>query len=642
MPNSPVTRGARRAAILAACTVVVVLGTVVLILMARSRGLPFDLPEVFAVGLALLSAIATYLGVRGIRDELRAREQIARDLAASERMHAGILEIAHDAIITIDSDQRITLYNQGAEATFGWTAQEAIGQPLSMLLPVRLRAAHARHVVQFAKSPEVSRGMGTRRKISGLRKSGEEFPADASISKLDTPTGRLYTVVLRDISERVRLEEDDQFLARAAALMGRSLDYEATLRSVVHLPVPYIGDCCVMVLNQGEPETTTRRLASVHEDPDLTKLLRRLEGKFLSSPNWPFHAADALATGEPIIRRGLTPGWEREGAPDDEFADVVAELGVCAFMTIPLRARERTVGTYTVISTDLARVCGDAQCAVAEELASHVAFAIDNARLYEAAQHASRARDELLAVVSHDLRNPLSAVAMCARVMHDQPPADEMARRELATAILRSTELMNRLIQDLLDVATIESGHLRITRVAQPLEPLVARVVDMLKGNADENELTLSSELEPNLPLVDADGTRVIQVLGNLVGNALKFTERGGRVTIHAEPRGSGVLVSVSDTGVGIPVDEQQQIFNRFWHTNRKSRTIGSGLGLAITKGIVEAHGGSLAVESQPGVGSTFSFTLPGVARDAVAPSRRSGVQMDAVRSNSVSATSHE
>ena len=178
--------------------------------------------------------------------------------------------------------------------------------------------------------------------------------------------------------------------------------------------------------------------------------------------------------------------------------------------------------------------------------------------------------------------------------------------------------MMNRMIEDLLDVATIDSGHLRIDRDEQQLPPLVDRVLEMTQGSARERGVSLMDDLPPSLPAVTVDPTRFVQVLANLVGNAVKFTEAGGKVTISAQDRGTEVVVAVADTGIGIPAEHLPHIFDRHWHARRTAPTLGTGLGLAIAKGIVEAHGGRIWVQSTEGTGSTFFFTVP-VAKSAAA-----------------------
>jgi signal transduction histidine kinase len=304
----------------------------------------------------------------------------------------------------------------------------------------------------------------------------------------------------------------------------------------------------------------------------------------------------------------------------------LAALGVHALVSLPLQARDRVLGALTLLATDAGRDFGDEEVALATELTQRAAFAIDNAWLYQAAQQASRARDEILGVVSHDLRNPLSAISMCARVLFESPPSQVEERRDLAGAILESTQLMQRLIQDLLDVSSIESGHLRIYQRAEPFTPIVESVLNMVREMAEERGILLQREISHGLPSVYVDSMRVEQVLANLVGNAVKFTERGGRVVVRAERVGHELVVRVSDTGAGIPSDHIAHIFDRYWHARRHSRTVGTGLGLAIARGIVEAHGGKIGVESAMAVGSTFTFTLPvaeparGLDRDANDP----------------------
>ena len=238
------------------------------------------------------------------------------------------------------------------------------------------------------------------------------------------------------------------------------------------------------------------------------------------------------------------------------------------------------------------------------------AFAVENARAYAMARRANRAREEVLAIVSHDLRNPLSAIAMCSRVLMETPPESEAERRSLLETISQSTELTNRLIEDLLDVSMIEAGRLSIETRPEEVAPIIEYVVQMFSTLARERSIDLYEDVSPSLPPVMCDAGRIVQALSNLVGNALKFTDAGGRVTVSAEAHEKGVIASVSDTGAGIPAEHLSLIFERYWQSPGKARIRGSGLGLAIAKGIVEAHGGRMSVESTPGKGSTFSFTL--------------------------------
>ena len=234
----------------------------------------------------------------------------------------------------------------------------------------------------------------------------------------------------------------------------------------------------------------------------------------------------------------------------------------------------------------------------------------------EALRQAIRARDEVVAVVSHDLRNPMGTIAAAAGMLLDieLPPEKE---RENLEVIVRATERMNRLIRDLLDVARIEGGGLFVEPETVAVGPLVDEAVDLLKPLVHERGLELSKDVEAGLPAVHADRDRVLQVLSNLVGNALKFTEHGEIRIAARSGDGGGVVFSVSDQGGGIPPEALDHIFDRFWQQNRSDRQ-GAGLGLAIVRGIVESHGGRVWVESRIGEGTTFFFDLPVAAGKSV------------------------
>lgn len=571
--------------------------------------------ELWGTGLGAGALVATLLGLRAVDREVHERLRVSQNLLAAERQYAAILNIAADAIITIDESQCVVNFNHGAEEIFGWRSAEMLGRPLAQLIPKRFRESHVGHIHDFAESSHVARRMGERQEILGVRRDGTEFHAEASISRLDVGGRRLFTVVLRDISVRRRREEDARFLARAGQTVGVSLDYESTLLSAVHLGVPYLADCCVLdVVEEG---AGLRRVVSVHDDPDITKRLRGLEARPIERSNWPFPVASAMGAGRVVTRMDLRPGWAGKDAPDGERAALIESLGIRSMMSVPLEARGRIIGALTLLATDTPRDYGVQREAVARSLVKLVALAIDNAWLYGAAQRASLARDEILGVVSHDLRNPLSAVAMSARRLLDLTATDGTA--SLAQVILESTELMSRLISDLHDVAMIESGHLTVHQGAVELPSILDHVLSMADDAAQERGITLSATIPAEVPPVLADEARLAQVLANLIGNAIKFTERGGRVAVDATPNGREMTIAVQDSGHGIPAEDLPHIFDRYWHARRRSRTSGSGLGLAIARGIVEAHGGRLWVESVPGRGSTFYFTMPLTRRDDVA-----------------------
>lgn len=528
------------------------------------------------VGWTLLgiSVVATgYLFVLATRSDKALRDLLAVEeaLRHSEEKFAGILSIAADAIITMDEQQRVIHFNWGAEQIFRYEAAEIIGRPLNALLPERYRAAHSAYVEGFAHTPETARRMGHRRAIYGLRRDGEEFPAEASISRLETGGRMLFTVVLRDVSEQTREEELGRFLAVSAAFLAGSLDLDETLDSVVEVARPTLADCCLLEV---EVDGERRVLATRHDDEAMSAILADI--------------ASAGEVHERVIRE---------------------QLSATAITTLPLLARDRLLGRLLLISTSRRRHAAE-DPAVTESLAMSCATAIESARLYRAAQRATRMREEVLGVVSHDLRNPISAVAMCARVLAQAPPKDPAEYQRLVTAISQATDWMNRLIQDLLDVASIEAGHLSIERAPESAAEMVRSAIALLEAEASRHSVVIVADIEERLPPVNVDAERIVQVLQNLLGNAIKFSPAGAEVTISARRDPGSVRFSVRDAGVGISGTDAEHIFERYWHLRRGSASRGTGLGLAIAKGIVDAHEGRIWVESQPGLGSTFSFTV--------------------------------
>jgi signal transduction histidine kinase len=227
----------------------------------------------------------------------------------------------------------------------------------------------------------------------------------------------------------------------------------------------------------------------------------------------------------------------------------------------------------------------------------------------EDAEHAARTRDEVLAMVSHDLRNPLNLVLTSAVMMLESGGTLQERERAQLQMIHRASDQMHRLIQDLLDLSSIESGRFSVQLESQPVAQLIREACDLLEHTADNRQIRLRTEMKESLPDVLADRHRVLQLLGNLIGNALKFTPAGGTVTVRARRDGDDVMLEVEDDGPGIDSPDLAHVFDRFWRGEQHSGE-GAGLGLAIAHGIAASHGSELKVESQPGRGSTFSFAL--------------------------------
>ncbi|MFL5563591.1 MAG: ATP-binding protein, partial [Gemmatimonadaceae bacterium] len=317
-----------------------------------------------------------------------------------------------------------------------------------------------------------------------------------------------------------------------------------------------------------------------------------------------------ITTGEPVLEAEISSAFIRQSFAEAGQRAVVEALEPRSLICVPLVASGRPLGALTLVTSGSGRRFSIADLSLAVDIARRAAVVVEHARLYNDAQQATKARDDVLAVVAHDLRNPLNTVSMAVSLMLESTPPERVQERRQVEIVRRAADRMNRMIQDLLDVKRMESG--RLTIELKPEEPgsLVNDTVDMLRPLAAGTGIMLDTALDDDLPCVVADAARIQQVLSNLVGNAVKFTPRNGRITVSAERIDGEVRFGVIDTGPGIPAEQVPHIFGRFWQARASDRR-GIGLGLAIAKGIVEAHNGRIWVESHVGLGSTFYFTLP-------------------------------
>jgi signal transduction histidine kinase len=295
-----------------------------------------------------------------------------------------------------------------------------------------------------------------------------------------------------------------------------------------------------------------------------------------------------------------------------------AHCAGCSVLVIPLFTDEVVLGALVILRqnsdapfefgvVNRARTLGDLA-----SLALHRVLTISEAeRRRDEAESAVRYRDDVLSIVSHDLRNPVATIMMSASLLGDADiPLDEAQRAQQLGVIRRSAERMNRLIGDLLDVGHIERGRLAIRCRCERPEQLVREACEAFGAVLESKSQTLTCEIADGLPAVEVDRDRIVQVLSNYLGNASKFTPAGGRIGIRAWADTGEVRFAVSDTGPGIPAEDRQRIFERFWQAKRTAH-LGAGLGLAIAKGIAEAHRGRVWTESEVGAGSTFVLALP-------------------------------
>jgi PAS domain S-box-containing protein len=526
-------------------------------------------------------------------------ERITHDILAE------IVGIAADAVICMDDFQRITFFNKGAEKIFGWTSEEIIGQRVEVLMPERYRGNHARQVADFGRSGVTARRMGERREIAGVRKNGEEFPAEAAISQVHQGDDVIYAVVLRDISARKQFEKRQEFLAAAGEKLASSFGSGEVLEKVTELAVPALADSCIL---ENRVEEGFRAGATRHADPAIDDLLKKITKAGVRKPPADNPLSEILRTRAPVLLRSDAGARIVKATSNPAYIAAMRAMNPESALYLPLIARGQLIGVLSLFRASRGFDVDD--LGFAEDLGRLTALALDNSRLLDAVRGSLRARDEIVGVVSHDLRNPVAAVKMLSKAIIDTAQEDPEGARQNLQLISEAAEQMDGLIRDLLDLTRIDVGTLQLApELLEPSE-LLDEALRTLRPLVDDREIELAVEVERGLPKVRADMERIQQVISNLVGNAIKFTPSGGRITVAARGDDGDVVFSVADTGSGIAEDQLPKVFDRYWQSTRTDRQ-GAGLGLAIAKGIVEGHGGEMRIESKVGSGTCVEFSLP-------------------------------
>jgi signal transduction histidine kinase len=415
-----------------------------------------------------------------------------------------------------------------------------------------------------------------------------------------------------EVLEHTRLE----FLAKLSLLLAESSDYGTTLSAIAHVMVPAVADLSAIDLI--EENCTVTKFVTYHPERRKQELLDRFLG-MRPLDRLPEGMRAAIETARPQ-RRNQTPEFPRDGMSDPNFSELLGQIGAASTIFAPLILRGRVIGVLRLSMAESGRKYAEGDLALAQDIARHVALAIERATLYRDAQTAIRARDNMIGIVSHDLRNYLSTIRMSAvllsRATHT---GDFQSGRMQVDAIQRSAVRMDRLINSLLDATMIETGRFTVELKTEDVAALVDEAARILKPQIEDRSLQLKARLADQLPAIRCDRERVLQIIANLVGNAIKFTKEGGEICIGAMATEDAVCFSVSDTGCGIQECELSHVFDHYW-TKHPGIREGSGLGLFIAKGIAEAHGGTIWVESKIGLGTTFFFTLPGAPRSADQP----------------------
>jgi PAS domain S-box-containing protein len=426
---------------------------------------------------------------------------------------------------------------------------------------------------------------------------------------------RRYTAEVRAVQRAEAAQLRLALLAEVSNILAGSLDYETTLQSVARLVVPHMADLCIVDLAL---DGQVRKVAVAHADPSKEELLHTLQRNYAPAIESNHPAAVVMREGKPAVVADVPDSHLEEIAIDDEHLRLMHELGYRSYMVVPLQWHEHTLGTISFISGGSGRRYTEEDLSLAEEVAHRAGQAVENARLFSDEQEAVRAREELLSIVSHDMKNPLGNIKVLAQLMKRRIARGEAIEPERLTGDLSRIEgqvtKMNLLINELLDFARLQMGQaLDLDRRSADLVALARQVA----AEADQAHDPPRVRVEPSAPALVGvwDPDRIERAISNLVSNALKYSPRDSEVTVEVgreEDSGPWAVVAVRDQGVGIPADDLPHIFEWFRRAgNVTGRIRGTGVGLAGARQIVEQHGGTITVESEEGLGSTFTVRLP-------------------------------
>lgn len=515
---------------------------------------------------------------------------------AAERVQA-FLNNAVDSVVTVNEEGIITFANKQLESIFGYSQKELIGQKITILIPERFQPLPP-------KNSSLIKNFFSNRNDAILfarKKDGSEFPVEITHNPVKTGQGYFVTSIIRDISERRMFEERQQFLNEVGQELAESIDFERTLQRTVYLLVPQMADWCLIYALDAQRSKPELRIVKHADSSRQTQLESMIQTNYYD---------DISSIGVMrVIRTGLTLLVPTQPKKTAMTAD---PLKLRSYIIVPLKARGEVQGCLVMAHSDSGRNFNHQDRPIIEDLAQRIALALDNAKLYSEAITAIKDREDVVSIVSHDLKNPLHAIKLSSDLLTrqlTQKPGQE-GLLKFTSAISNAANSMNGLIHNILDIGKIQAGTFSIHPENVRFADIQRSVADIFYPLAHDKNIQLIFKPEDLDFSMICDSHRVIQIFSNLLGNAIKFTPEGGMITVNLKHSHHELKVCIEDTGPGMASDVLELIFNRYWQ-GKNASSKGSGLGLYITKGIVEAHGGKIWVESQVGKGSKFYFTLP-------------------------------
>lgn len=528
-------------------------------------------------------------------------------LEQSEARFRDVIERNADAIVVVDLEGIVRFANAAAEQLFGTTREDLLGTDFGFPLVV-----------------------GETTELDLLRRDGPPLVAEMRVVRSEWAGTPAWIASMRDVTKRAEAEQNARrlireqaarsaaeraverlrFLADSSAALSSSLDHGHTLSALAKLCASHLADWAVVYIvdEQGQ----VGRLEVAHRDPAMEQVARSIRDHPIE-PDGRHPVHEVLRTGKTIVRRIGDDADLRSIAQDERHLELLRELGVASYVLLPLLARGHPVGGLALVSGDRDRRFDDEEVALAEDLASHAALAVDNARLYREAREADASKMQLLAVISHDLRTPLSSIIGYADLLSmGVPEPIPEASLHHVDRIRTGTRHLLYLIEELLAFARLGAGDGGLDLRDVSASEVAREVADVMEPLAAERGIAFHIDIPNDRVTLRTDPGKLRQVLVNLTSNALKFTDEG-EVRLEAAAMDGTVAFCVRDSGIGIGPDHLEDIFKPFWQVpeTRRSGEGGAGLGLSVVQKLVAMLGGEVSVESVPGDGSVFTVRLP-------------------------------
>lgn len=550
----------------------------------------------------------------------RLRESEERYRQANEKLSA-LLAALDEAITMQNTDGQVVYANEVAARIFGHpSAEKMLSAP-----PAELGSQHA--FTDEGGSPLSLEELPTYRALAGepaqervlglrLLATGELRWIRLHASPIRDAAGHVQFVInrFRDITETRRQELRKNFIVQATVELGASFNYQATLATVARLAVPEMSDWCAVDIVDGD---RLQRLAVEHVDPSKVSWVKEVEVRYPPDPHAATGAFNVLRTGQPEMMEEIPAELLESAAVDSEHLRLIKELQLRSYICVPLRARGQTLGVLTFVMAESNRRYNREDLMVALQLADRAAVAIDNARLLRDAQQArsaaelaNRSKDEFMAILGHELRNPLAPIVTAIQLMKLRDGSLFGREREI---IERQIKHLIRLVDDLLDISRITRGKIQLTKRRVVLAEIVAQAIETASPLLEERRHELKVSVPGDLRVL-GDEARLSQAIANLLNNAAKYTEKQGSISVIATREGSEIVLRVSDNGIGIAPDMLPNIFDLFvqqQQTIDRSRG-GLGIGLALVRSLVQLHGGSVSAFSAGlGRGTEVCIRIP-------------------------------